>query len=857
MKSTRTTPARVVVSLLLAALIGVSLNAQIAFVQNPSFESNFNDTWPHYSGIDQWSGGSGVNDRSVDAGGPFHDNGATPDRDRVAFIQGSGSLSQSISGLTPGESYWIQFFYNCRLPGPLDLKVSFGGTLLATINNVQPVGDPNPFRFRSLAFIPESSDGVLTFSVVPYGDQSAVLDAVTIVARGEDDLIVVNPSFEASGYLPAPGPLTNLAGWSGTGDFGVDTAYGVYADNGDAPDQELVAFIQGEGSLTQTISGLVAGQSYEVTFAYNARSGETPHLRVQADASVLLDTDVAAVGYGMPYHMATITYTATAEQVALSFTQTKATADTVLLDNIRVRGQAVVPLPPITLLPTDALLSPGETFNLEVSLPSEALVDRDRDVVLTSDPEVAVITGADADGEVVLHFETVGAGPATQITKTLTVTGVKRGTTQVEVADGDGLEAANAVRVAVTESFVRNPSFESGPAPTGVGYGDILAWNRIGNGGRNSLGMPFAGDGSNGLIPDRELVAFIQGAGTMSQTIYGLTPGQTYWLQFRYNVRDYTPEGGGEPPVLDLTVRFGGETLVSIPAVQPVRDWGLFQYYFTNLVFTPTAATGDLEFSAAPVSGDASLLLDAVSIVARSADDIVLENPSFEASGTPAGAGYIAPKLIAGWSSEQTGYGVNLDGEGPFANNGMAQDQDLVLFMQNGGSYVSQYVTGLTPGEPHTLIFALNARRIGTHFPDLRVSFAGEVLLETDVAPVAEVGGATPYDTKYLTFTPWGAEGELRFENVTDPAFDATLLLDNVRLVLGTVRPSARLHIALLPDQIVRLAWDAADTGYTLETTAELSGGWQPVAAQPVIEDSEWVVLQPHEPGSRFFRLKQ
>ncbi len=96
-------------------------------------------------------------------------------------------------------------------------------------------------------------------------------------------------------------------------------------------------------------------------------------------------------------------------------------------------------------------------------------------------------------------------------------------------------------------------------------------------------------------------------------------------------------------------MRFGGETLAHITGIQPAKEAGLTGYYFTNLVFTPTAASGNLEFSAIPVTGDVSLLLDAVSIVARGAADVVLENPSFEASGTPAGVGYITPQLVAGW----------------------------------------------------------------------------------------------------------------------------------------------------------------------------------------------------------------
>ena len=48
-----------------------------AFIQNPSFESNYNSISPHYSAITAWSGGNGVNDLSLDPSGPFQDNGST------------------------------------------------------------------------------------------------------------------------------------------------------------------------------------------------------------------------------------------------------------------------------------------------------------------------------------------------------------------------------------------------------------------------------------------------------------------------------------------------------------------------------------------------------------------------------------------------------------------------------------------------------------------------------------------------------------------------------------------------------------------------------------------------------------
>ncbi|HXJ75395.1 MAG TPA: hypothetical protein VNM37_21245, partial [Candidatus Dormibacteraeota bacterium] len=67
--------------------LSVQTVAGATFIQNPSFEANYNDTWPHYGPIDLWNavGGTGINDKS----GPFHNTSAQiPDRTRAAFLQG-------------------------------------------------------------------------------------------------------------------------------------------------------------------------------------------------------------------------------------------------------------------------------------------------------------------------------------------------------------------------------------------------------------------------------------------------------------------------------------------------------------------------------------------------------------------------------------------------------------------------------------------------------------------------------------------------------------------------------------------------------------------------------------------------
>jgi len=377
----------------------LTLNA--AFVQNPSFESNWNPTWPHYGSIDSWNGGAGVNDRSLDRGGPFWDNGKSPDGNRVAFKQQGGDLSQEISGLTAGQLYWVQFYYNTRgdvLSGTCDITTRFNGNDLDSITGIQRVTAPEgsapitvPFYSRSVPFVADTDTGTLTFHVNTVGDRTALFDAVTIVARGSNDVKIMNPSFEASGTIPGVGPITNaLAGWAGTGVYGVDTASGIYADNGSIPDQDLVAFIQGPGSLSQTISKLVPGTKYQLMFAYNASSSSSPHLQVKADSTILFETDIAPVGAGNPFHTNLTTFTASTNQIVLSFVQSKSSAETVLIDDVRLLGQTASSLPPMQVTPSNAELAPGQTVTISLVVPAEKLaLGQAGNVVSPSDPTIA------------------------------------------------------------------------------------------------------------------------------------------------------------------------------------------------------------------------------------------------------------------------------------------------------------------------------------------------------------------------------------------------------------------------------------------------------------------------------------
>jgi hypothetical protein len=264
-------------------------------------------------------------------------------------------------------------------------------------------------------------------------------------------------------------------------------------------------------------------------------------------------------------------------------------------------------------------------------------------------------------------------------------------------------------------------------------------------------------------------VAFLQGAVTLSQEIFGLTPGKTYWLQFRYNAR----AAGGT--VIDLSVKLAGSEIKKLGAIAAVGENN--PYNFINVPFTAAGPSGLLEFITSVGPGvDATLLLDAVSIVQREPGEVVVENPSFEASGSPVGVGYLGP--VAGWPGA-SGVNIGIQPFGPFTDNGAAPDQDRVLFKQGGGT-LAQRIFGLEAGAEYMLVYSVNRRNCcGAAALTHSVSFAEQPLVvEEEVAPV---GGDNPYVTKSVAFEATDTEGDLVFTIATQG--DASFLIDDVHIV--------------------------------------------------------------------------
>ena len=158
---------------------------------------------------------------------------------------------------------------------------------------------------------------------------------------------MVNPGFEASGTPGWPGYIqpAPISGWTATGNYGVNVSGpGPFANNGSNPEQDRVAFLQGEATLTQTVWELEDGEAYHLSFSFNARGGNKPTLNVTVNGETALEYEVNPVGDAEPYYVYVYNFTADSDVAEITFAQTAAGDNTVLLDDVRlVKGVYLEP----------------------------------------------------------------------------------------------------------------------------------------------------------------------------------------------------------------------------------------------------------------------------------------------------------------------------------------------------------------------------------------------------------------------------------------------------------------------------------------------------------------------------------
>lgn len=182
---------------------------------------------------------------------------------------------------------------------------------------------------------------------------TTLLVLVGFAAAAKADDFVTNGNFSPADNSGAdPSGYGSVAGWtetpSGAGLGSTDFLVTGLWNNGTLPGGDTTAgFIEGDGSFSQTLSGLNVGQTYELTFMDNARSDldcnpecdATPTLTVSVGGTAILGpTGVGSVGGSNPFNLITTTFVAGSTSEELEFASTTANdADgTLLLSDVAV-----------------------------------------------------------------------------------------------------------------------------------------------------------------------------------------------------------------------------------------------------------------------------------------------------------------------------------------------------------------------------------------------------------------------------------------------------------------------------------------------------------------------------------------
>ena len=207
----------------------------------------------------------------------------------------SGSVTLRIAPVNPANvSFHVYGFSNRELQSRNVAPAITSQPQSTTVSDGVPVslsvvatGIPTPtYQWRlagapitnatSATYSVTASAGVVgNYDVVVSNSLSSVTSLVAHVTVGIPG--IVNPSFEADAFTIFPGYVSDngpITGWDSLGGHGINPSNGSpFADNGAIPNGSQVAFMQMDGVLSQTVTGLTSGSQYYVHYYENSRQG--------------------------------------------------------------------------------------------------------------------------------------------------------------------------------------------------------------------------------------------------------------------------------------------------------------------------------------------------------------------------------------------------------------------------------------------------------------------------------------------------------------------------------------------------------------------------------------------------------
>jgi hypothetical protein len=338
----------------------VSASVASVTIPNYSFESPSTSSYFYGATGGSWTftASSGSNGSGVTTNGSAFtsSNSNAPAGTQVGFIQGTGSIYQTITGLTAGTTYQVtvsmsqrQNSFSGQVGNTVDFRVN--GTTITTFDPPQSSGAYADYTVTFTAPAANATVGFYgtnTLANGTYPDNTAFIDNVRVISLAS--IAVTNNSFETpttTTYLyGATGGTWTFTAQSGTNGSGVATNGSAFTSgNSNAPAGTQVAFVQGTGTVYQTISGLTIGQTYQIKVSMSQRQnrgggqfGNTVAVEVAGNAIATFDPPQSSGAYAD--YSATFQAAATSQTIGFYGTNALATGtypdNTAFLDNVRL-----------------------------------------------------------------------------------------------------------------------------------------------------------------------------------------------------------------------------------------------------------------------------------------------------------------------------------------------------------------------------------------------------------------------------------------------------------------------------------------------------------------------------------------
>ena len=287
-------------------------------------------------------------------------NGPAPQGAQVAFIQGTGSITQVMSGWG-GGSYTIAFEAAQRGSQPSsaeDFEVLVDGVV---VGKFKPSGASYQ-AYTTASFTASAGAHLVRFLGLDSvgGDNTALLDAITITGTGSGSgsgsgsaPMVGDSGFEAvpaaaGGYLYDPsGSAWTFSGSPGSGSGVTANGSPFTSGNPAAPQGSQVAFLQNNGTITQSVASWGAG-TYAISFdaAHRGNYGGVEDFEVLVDGNVVGTFRPTTTSY-QSYTTGSFTVSAGSHVIEFLGLNTAGGDNTAFLDAVAVATTTTPPTPAV------------------------------------------------------------------------------------------------------------------------------------------------------------------------------------------------------------------------------------------------------------------------------------------------------------------------------------------------------------------------------------------------------------------------------------------------------------------------------------------------------------------------------